>query len=80
MGSYNGHQSGNVFNPHGLSPTLCCTDYKRPVTIIEGRGEELDNKVIKENFTEVSEGKFVTTTRERELLHSHHTPTRQTTT
>lgn len=50
MGSYNGHQSGNVFNPHGLSPTLCCTDYKRPVTIIEG-GEELDNKEIKPVLT-----------------------------
>ena len=50
IGSYNGHQSGNVFNPTGLSPTLCSTDYKRPVTIIEG-GEELDNKLIKPVLT-----------------------------
>ena len=67
MGSYNGHQSGNVFNPHGLSPTLCSTDYKRPVTIIEG-GEELDKKLIKQNFTEVENGKYVTTTRERTVM------------
>ena len=50
MGSYNGHQSGNVFNPQGLSPTLCSADYKRPVTIIEG-GAELDNKLIKPVLT-----------------------------
>lgn len=36
IGSYNGHQSGNIFNPDGLCPTLCYTDYKKPVTIIEG--------------------------------------------
>lgn len=36
MGSYNGHQSGNIFNHDGLCPTLCYTDYKKQVTIMEG--------------------------------------------
>ena len=74
MGTYNGHQSGNIFNPHGISPSLCCTDYKRPVTIIEG-GEDLNEKIIKQNSTEIEKGKYITTTRERELLYSNNTPT-----
>lgn len=35
LGSLNGHQSGNVYFSNGLSPALCCTDYKSPVKIIE---------------------------------------------
>ena len=34
LGSYNGHQSGNIYDKQGLSPSLCCTDYKAPVKII----------------------------------------------
>lgn len=33
LGSYNGHQSGNVYSDDGLSPGLCATDYKAPVKI-----------------------------------------------
>lgn len=35
----------------------------------------MDKKVIDKNFTEVEDGKYVTTTRERELLCSYHSPT-----
>lgn len=33
LGSYNGHQSGNIYSDEGLSPGLCATDYKAPVKI-----------------------------------------------
>lgn len=36
---------------------------------------DMDKKVIDKNFTEVEDGKYVTTTRERELLCSYHSPT-----
>ena len=36
---------------------------------------DMDKKVIDKNFTEVKDGKYVTTTRERELLCSYHSPT-----
>lgn len=37
--------------------------------------DDMDKKVIDKNFTEVEDGKYVTTTRERELLCSYHSPT-----
>ena len=37
----------------------------------------MDDELIRDNFTEVSDGKFVTTEGERELLYSYHSPTRQ---
>ena len=27
-------QSGNVYDPMGLCPTLCCTDYKAPIKVV----------------------------------------------
>ena len=36
---------------------------------------DMDKMVIDKNFTEVEDGKYVTTTRERELLCSYHSPT-----
>ena len=36
---------------------------------------DMDKKVIDKNFTEVEDGKYVTTTRERVLLCSYHSPT-----
>ena len=36
---------------------------------------DMDKKVIDKNFTEVEDGKYVTTTRERELLCSYNSPT-----
>lgn len=72
LGTYNGHQSGNIYNSDGLSPALCSTDYKAPLKILTGRKKM--NKQLKENFTEVGEGKYVTTERERELLCSYHSP------
>lgn len=38
FGSYNGHQSGNIYDMGGLSPALCCTDYKAPIKILETGG------------------------------------------
>lgn len=82
LGSLNGHQSGNVYFSNGLSPALCCTDYKSPVKIIEfinrGGDSAMDKQIIEKNFTEIENGKFVTTSRERELLCSYHSPTQQT--
>ena len=34
IGTTNGHQSGNIYDENGLSPSLCCTDWKAPVKII----------------------------------------------
>ena len=34
IGTTNGHQSGNVYDENGLSPTLCSVDYKAPIKII----------------------------------------------
>ena len=73
LGTYNGHQSGNIYNSDGLSPALCSTDYKAPIKILTGR-KKMDNKQLKENFTEVGEGKYITTERERELLCGYHSP------
>lgn len=77
FGSYNGHQSGNLYNPDGLSPALCSTDYKAPLKIITG-GENLTKKekddVVQSNFIEYHKGKFVTT-RERERLYDYNSPT-----
>lgn len=36
--SYNGHQSGNIYDKNGLSPSLCSTDYKAPIKIVDGGG------------------------------------------
>lgn len=51
----NGHQSGEVFSPEGLSRTLCCTDWKAPMKIIES-GEEKDflkiNETTKKGYKE----------------------------
>jgi len=41
LGTYNTHQSGNIYNPEGISPSLCATDYKAPVKIIEKKVEEV---------------------------------------
>lgn len=69
IGSTNGHQSGNVYHSNGLCPALCCTDYKAPLKIIVDGGGTLDkDKVIKDNFREFSDGKFVTTERERMFM------------
>lgn len=68
LGTYNGHQSGNIYNSDGLSPALCSTDYKAPLKILTGRKKM--NKQLKENFTEVGEGKYVTTERERESCYA----------
>ena len=38
VGNLNGHQSGEIFSPDGLSRTLCCTDWKAPIKIVECRG------------------------------------------
>lgn len=38
---------------------------------------DMDKKVIDKNFTEVEDGKYVTTTKERELLCNYHSPTQQ---
>ena len=77
FGSYNGHQSGNLYNPDGLSPALCSTDYKAPLKIITG-GENLTKKekddVVQSNFIEYHKGKFVTT-KERERLCDYNSPT-----
>lgn len=35
LGSYNGHQPGNIYSDEGLSPGLCATDYKAPVKVKE---------------------------------------------
>lgn len=35
LGSYNGHQSGNVYSDEGLSLGLCASDYKAPVKVRE---------------------------------------------
>lgn len=35
LGSYNGHQSGNIYSDEGLSPGLCATDYKALVKVRE---------------------------------------------
>ena len=65
-GTYNGHQSGNIYNSKGLSPSLCSTDYKAPIKILEEReGAKID---LEENFTKVGEGKYVTTERERVVM------------
>lgn len=81
LGSYNGHQSGNIYSAEGLSPALCSTDYKAPIKIAEMGGELLDNRKIKfitENFSKVDENTFVTTERERECLCCYNSPTQQT--
>ena len=71
IGTTNGHQSGNIYNSDGLSPALCATDYKAPLKIIVDGGGTLDkDKVIKDNFREFSDGKFVTTERERENVYA----------
>lgn len=36
---------------------------------------DMDKKIIDKNFTELEDGRYVTTTRERELLCSYHSPT-----
>lgn len=69
--SYNGHQSGNIYDKNGLSPALCCTDYKAPLKIMEDRGgNSMDKDIIDNNFTEVEKGKYITTDRERESCYA----------
>lgn len=68
IGTTNGHQLGNIYNSDGLSPALCSTDYKAPLKILTGRKKM--NKQLKENFTEVGEGKYVTTERGRESCYA----------
>lgn len=69
--SYNGHQSGNIYDKNGLSPALCCTDYKAPLKIMEDRGgNSMDKDIIGNNFTEVEKGKYITTDRERESCYA----------
>lgn len=75
IGTTNGHQSGNVYSTEGLSPCLCCTDYKAPIKVLVGGGKMEDK--LKNNFTKIDDETYVTTERERLLLCSNNTPTRQ---
>ena len=70
LGSYNGHQSGNIYMEDGLSPSLCCTDYKAPLKIVEF-GEE-NGKILYKNHRQK-----VDNNRERERENCYAITTRQ---
>lgn len=79
LGSTNGHQSGNVYQKDGLSPALCCTDYKSPVKIIEKlehSSSEVDKEIIEKNFSKVDENLFVTTDDEKKSCYAINTAQR----
>ena len=69
------HQAQKVYMIDGLAKSLSanggCQGGKTGLYLVS----DMDKKVIDKNFTEVEDGKYVTTTRERELLCSYHSPT-----
>lgn len=73
-----GHYGKNVYDSNGLCPTLCSGSVvKNGLNIITtgGGNSHMDEKIIDENFTKISEDKYVTTERERECLCDYDTPT-----
>ena len=46
-------QSGNVYDEKGISPSLCCTDYKNPI------------KIIEKNFVQIDDNRYMTTDKEK---------------
>ena len=69
------HQAQKVYMVDGLATTMSANGGgqggKTGLYVVR----DMDKKVIDKNFTEVEDGKHVTTTRERELLCSYHSPT-----
>lgn len=49
LGSFNGHQSGNIYSPWGLCPCLEATFPFHPIRIVIGIGKEDNLKVSRRN-------------------------------
>ena len=71
------HQAQKVYMVDGLATTLSANGGGQGGKTGLYLVSDMDKKVIDKNFTEVEDGKYVTTTRERELLCSYHYPTQQ---
>ena len=69
------HQAQKVYMVDGLATTLSANGGGQGGKTGLYLVSDMDKKVIDKNFTEVEDGKYVTTTRERELLCSYHSPT-----
>ena len=69
------HQAQKVYMVDGLATTLSANGGGQGGKTGLYLVSDMDKKVIDKNFTEVEDGKYVTTTRERELLCSYHLPT-----
>lgn len=67
------HHGKNVYGIDGLCPTLCAGSVvKNGLNILVNRGGNLhmDKKVIEDNFTEIEDGKYVTTDKEGESCYA----------
>ena len=69
------HRAQRVYMVDGLAITLSANGGGQGSKTGLYLVSDMDKKVIDKNFTEVEDGKYVTTTRERELLCSYHSPT-----
>lgn len=69
------HQAQKVYMVDGLATTLSANGGGQGGKTGLYLVSDMDKKVIDKNFIEVEDGKYVTTTRERELLCSYHSPT-----
>lgn len=69
------HQAQKVYMVDGLATTLSANGGGQGGKTGLYLVSDMDKKVIDKNFTEVEDGKYVTTTRERELLCSYYSPT-----
>lgn len=69
------HQAQKVYMVDGLATTLSANGGGQGGKTGLYLVSDMDKKVIDKNFTEVEDGKYVTTTRERELLCNYHSPT-----
>ena len=68
-------QAQRVYMVDGLSTTLSANGGGQGSKTGLYLVSDMDKKIIDKNFTELEDGKYVTTTRERELLCSYHSPT-----
>ena len=69
------HQAQRVYMVDGLATALYANGGGQGGKTGLYLVSDMDKKVIDKNFTEVEDGKYVTTTKERELLCSYHSPT-----
>lgn len=69
------HQAQKVYMVDGLATTLSANGGGQGGKTGLYLVSDMDKKVIDKNFTELGDGRYVTTTRERELLCSYNSPT-----